>query len=83
MPNLYHPYLSLMDECLLNHSMIFSFDHPAATCGLARSLPAYPNNNNKIINGEIGPSISIDFLDNSSGVRVIKLDNARSVLKRI
>lgn len=70
-----------MDKCVLNHSIIFSFDHPAATCGLARSFPAYPNSKSKMINGEIGPSISIDFLDNSSGVKVIKLDRARSVLK--
>lgn len=74
-------YLSLMDKCVPNHSIIFSFDHPAATCGLARSFPAYPNSKSKIINGDIGPSISIDFLDNSSGVKVIKLDRARSVLK--
>lgn len=61
--------------------MIFSFDQPAATCGLAKSLPACPNNRSNTMNGETGPSISIDFFDNSSGVKVIKLDNDRSVLK--
>lgn len=74
-------YLSLIDTCLLSHSVIFSFDQPAATCGLAKSLPACPNNKSSTINGETGPSISIDFFDNSSGVKVIKLDNDRSVLK--
>lgn len=33
------------------------------------------------MNGETGPSISMDFFDNSSGVSVIKLDSDRSVLK--
>lgn len=74
------PYLSLMDTCVLSHSVIFSFDHPAATWGLVRSLPACPNSKSNTMNGETGPSISIDFFASSSGDNVIKLDNDRSVL---
>lgn len=74
-------YLSLIDTCVLSHSVIFSFDHPAATCGLAKSLPAWPKSSNNTINGDTGPSISIDFFDSSSGVSVIRLDSDRRVLK--
>lgn len=74
-------YLSLIDACVLSHSVIFSFDQPAAAWGLAKSLPAWPNSNINTTNGDIGPSISMDFFNNSSGVNVIKLDNDRSVLR--
>lgn len=67
-------YLSLIDICKLSHSMILSFVQPAATCGLAKSAPAYPKSNSKTIIGEMRPSISIGCLDNSSGVIDIKLD---------
>lgn len=73
-------YLSLIDEWVRSHSVIFSFDQPAATCGLAKSLPACPNISSSTMNGETGPSISIDFFANSSGVNMIKLDNDRRVL---
>lgn len=73
-------YRSLFDVWSSSQAITFSLDHPAAVWGLVKSLPAWPNNSERMINGETGASASGDWLRKSSGERSINADNALNCL---
>lgn len=51
---------SRSEVCPASHSSNFSFDQPAAVCGLTSSADAWPNSSSSTANGASGPSNCTD-----------------------